>query len=40
VRRTLCGGSGNVFGWFTQTDFLKLEKSGQFPDELVRIKGV
>jgi hypothetical protein len=37
VRRTPRGGSGT--GWIEQAELLKLQKSGQFPDEPVRIKG-
>ena len=32
------GGSGRIHGRFAQAELLKLQKSGQFPDEPVRIK--
>ena len=38
LRRTPCGGSGTGHDQFTQVELLKLQKSGQFPDESVRIK--
>jgi hypothetical protein len=31
------GGSGIVNWWIPETEILKLQKSGQFPDESVRI---
>ncbi len=40
MRRTTHGGSGTVHGQIVQDELLKLQKSGQFPDETVRIKGV
>ncbi len=33
------GGSGTGHGRFPESELLKLQKSGQFPDESVRIKG-
>ncbi len=33
------GGSGTGHGHVAQAELLKLQKSGQFPDEPVRIKG-
>ena len=33
------GGSGSIHGQIAQAELLKLQKSGQFPDEPVRIKG-
>jgi hypothetical protein len=30
--------SGTVHGWFVPAELLKLQKSGQFPDESVKIK--
>jgi hypothetical protein len=38
VRRTPCGGGGTGC-WIEQDELLKLQKSGQFPDESVRQKG-
>jgi hypothetical protein len=32
------GGSGTGHWWIALTELLKLKKSGQFPDEPVRIK--
>ena len=37
VKIELCGGSGRVHGSIAQAELLKLQKSGQFPDEPVRI---
>ena len=34
----LCGGSGTGHGHVGQAELLKLQKSGQFPDELVKIE--
>jgi hypothetical protein len=34
----MCGGSGIVHGRFAQSELLKMQKSGQFPDDPVRIK--
>ena len=39
MRRTPRGGSGTGHGWIAQAELLKLPKSGQFPDELVKIQG-
>ena len=39
MRRTSRGGSGTGHGHVAQAELLKLQKSGQFPDESVRIKG-
>ena len=39
VRRTRCGGSGTVHWSITEAEHLKLQKSFQFPDELVKIEG-
>ncbi len=36
--RTLLDGSGTGLGQIALTELLKLQKSGQFPDEPVRIK--
>ncbi len=36
MRRTPPGGSGTGHDHVAQTDLLKLQKSGQFPDELVK----
>jgi hypothetical protein len=33
------GGSGTGHGWIAQAELLKLQNSGQIPDEPVRIKG-
>ncbi len=38
-RRTPSGGSGTGHGHVAQAELLKLPKSGQFPDELVKIQG-
>jgi hypothetical protein len=35
----MCGGSGTGHGLVAQAELLKLLKSGQFPDELVKIEG-
>jgi hypothetical protein len=35
----LRGGSGTVSGWIAQAELLKLQKSGEFPDELVKTEG-
>ena len=37
LRITSNGGSGTVHGWMTESEVLKLQKNGQFPDELVKI---
>jgi hypothetical protein len=37
VRRSV--GGGTVSGWIAQPELLKLQKSGQFPDEPVKIEG-
>jgi hypothetical protein len=37
VRRTPRAGGGT--GWIVQDELLKLQKSGQFPDEPVKITG-
>jgi hypothetical protein len=37
-RRKSRRGSGRVHGWSALAELLKLPKSGQFPDEPVRIK--
>jgi hypothetical protein len=37
-RRTPRGGSAKVHRLNVQAEFLKLQKSGQFPDELVKLK--
>ena len=39
MRRTRRGGSGTGHGHVAQAELLKLPKSGQFPDELVKIEG-
>ena len=39
MRRTPNVGSGRVHCSIAQTELLKLQKSGQFPDELVKIEG-
>jgi hypothetical protein len=39
VRKAPCGGSGTGHGRVAQAELLKLKKSGQFPDELVKIEG-
>jgi hypothetical protein len=39
VRRTPCGGSGTDHGQVAQAELLKLQRSGEFPDELVEIEG-
>jgi hypothetical protein len=39
LKRTPRVRSGIVHGHVVQSELLKLEKNGQFPDELVRIKG-
>jgi hypothetical protein len=39
VRRTPRGGSGTGHGHVAQAELLKLQKSVQFPDELVKIEG-
>jgi hypothetical protein len=31
--------SGTGHGWIAQTELLKLQKNGQFPDELLKIEG-
>ena len=36
--RTPCGGSGKVHYLVPEAEPLKVQKSGQFPDESVRIK--
>ncbi len=38
MRRTPRGGSGRVHGYVAQAELLKMQKSGQFPDELVKIE--
>jgi hypothetical protein len=38
VRRTTLDGNGTG-GWIAQAELLKLQKSGQFPDEPAKIKG-
>jgi hypothetical protein len=38
LKRKPRGGSGTGHGRFAQAELLKLKKSGQFPDEPVRIK--
>ena len=38
MRRTTHGGSGTSDGWIEKVELLKLQKSGQFPDELVKIE--
>ena len=38
MRRRPRGGSGTGHGQIAQAELLKLQKSGQFPDEPVRIK--
>jgi hypothetical protein len=38
VRRTPSDGSGTGHGQVEKLELLKLQKSGQFPDESVRIK--
>ncbi len=38
MRRTPRDGSGTGHGWITQAELLKVTKSGQFPDDLVKIK--
>jgi hypothetical protein len=37
VDKKVHGGSGIVHWWISQDELLKLQKSGQFPDESVRI---
>ena len=39
MRRTPRGGGGTGHGHVAQDELLKLQKSGQFPDELVKIEG-
>jgi hypothetical protein len=39
VRRTPYDGSGTGHGQIPSTELLKLQKSGQFPDELVKTEG-
>jgi hypothetical protein len=39
VRRTPSGGSETGHGQIVQAELLKLKKSGQIPDESVKIKG-
>ena len=39
MRRTPRGGSGTGHGQIAQAELLKLQKTGQFPDDPVRIKG-
>ena len=39
MRRRLSGGSGTGHGQVAQAELLNLQKSGQFPDELVKIEG-
>jgi hypothetical protein len=39
VRRTTRGVNGTGHSWIVEAELLKLQKIGQFPDELVRIKG-
>ena len=39
MRRTLCVGSGTGHGDVAQAELLRLQHSGQFPDELVKIEG-
>ena len=36
--RKLCDGNGTGHGHVVQAELLKLQKSGQFPDELVKNK--
>jgi hypothetical protein len=38
VRRTPRGGSGTGHGHIAPAELLKLQKSGQFPDEFVKIE--
>ena len=38
MRRTPCGGSGTGHRDVTQAELLKLQKSSQFTDELVKIE--
>jgi hypothetical protein len=38
-RRTPRGGSGTGHGHVAQAELLKLQNSGQFPNELVKIEG-
>ena len=38
MRRTPHGGSGTGHGQIAQAELLKLQKTGQFPDDPVRIK--
>jgi hypothetical protein len=38
-RRIPSGGSGRVHCLIPQGELLKMKKNGQFPDEVVRIKG-
>ncbi len=40
MRTTPHDGSGTGHGWIAQDELLKIQKSGQFPDELVKIEGV
>ena len=37
-QRQPCGGGGRIHDLITLTKLLKLQRSGQFPDEPVRIK--
>jgi hypothetical protein len=37
-KRKPSGGSGNTHDQIALTEFLKLQKSGQFPDEPVKIE--
>ncbi len=39
MRRTRCDGSGTGHGDVEEDELLKLQKRGQFPDELVKIEG-
>ena len=39
MRRRTCGGSGTGHGSITQDELLKLQISGQCPDESVRVRG-
>jgi hypothetical protein len=39
VRRTRRGGSGRIHWKVGEDELLKLTKSGQFPDEVVKIEG-
>ena len=38
VKRTPSDGSGRVHGYVAQAELLKVQKSGQFADEFVRIE--